>query len=1111
MLQLPFPLTAASPPPRTPPSPPLPLTSPCRPVPWLAPPSIPSLAPLLPPAFPPAPARPTLPPSPPSPPRAPPSSPPCPSSPPGPPSLPPPVIQGVRLCNSLYAENASEWAGCAATDAPSGLCDVSNLHYCTCIALDPQTNPEMERAVEQKVGDASLQAHVQLALALTSVIACCAFLACYALLPERMWVYPLNLAFWIYVCDLLVAVQFLVVSAEAVVYTRQFAARPQLFPIGTNPDCLCEFSPHHPGCACRNGFLSFVMQVGLIGGVLFYCSLAHNLYRSVDDPFTRPSSRLPRYHLLNWTIVLLLALPYTSPPGGDAPNPDLFSGYGYQADFQMCWSPVRYGSHIIGNPQVFLFATIPIFITVFVAPIFHYAARRLLLQGGETARSMLEPRVRQVRKAQLLLRIHSAYWVLTGLLFILTAASDYQDPIGECRDASSVGECTPSRLKFIRPCFSALLCLQGSVHACVGAFANRSTLASGLHELRQRVWEWTRGADKPPVLGEAEAELEDDISQSLRLDIISFTMRGIQCTSGGATAPRGGARESDTASMLHGAPSDHSPHQLMAALDLHVAADEARGISGAASSRARSPGPHDEAAGRRSEPLAKDGVRRADFFPLREAFDEVAQVTLAKGAFRSDRASQPHGLARAESEALARLRLPSDAVESVPSQRTDRSRLSEAVDEGRRLVCCGARNKRDAVVFKSFAPRVWQWLRREVYGVETNSYVHSFDASHIDGPASLCALANFSEAKGGGFFFFSPDKRYMIKSLDAEEHHTLMQILPSYCKHMCERPTSLLTKISGCYAITMYGHTKYFYVQDYLFHGCPNMDELYDLKGSWIKRNRVGRKGARLDNDWLPSRQLNLPAAASSQLLSSVEHDCKYLRGEGLMDYSLLLGIHNVKERRNLRHARGQEPVPLARESCLAGAHIQSAEISASEYHQGPLSFSPTTLEGPGLYRVGIIDMLQRWNWRKRAERFAKIMFHLHWHTRDKAGLSAIEPRRYAHRFHRMVGCKLLALEDGAVQRAWEGKGLPAILSPSHRARHDSRASQTASEITLALTASDGARCSHMLGALPHAENERWRCRPPTPDVRAATQKSHTSSQCISSDLSTCSCVAMSI
>eukprot|EP00966_Prymnesium_polylepis_P218449 5056342-Prymnesium_polylepis.2 len=32
----------------------------------------------------------------------------------------------------------------------------------------------------------------------------------------------------------------------------------------------------------------------------------------------------------------------------------------------------------------------------------------------------------------------------------------------------------------------------------------------------------------------------------------------------------------------------------------------------------------------------------------------------------------------------------------------------------------------------------------------------------------LRTLANFSEAKGGGFFFFSPDKRYMIKSLNAE-------------------------------------------------------------------------------------------------------------------------------------------------------------------------------------------------------------------------------------------------------------------------------------------------------------------------------------------------------
>ena len=30
---------------------------------------------------------------------------------------------------------------------------------------------------------------------------------------------------------------------------------------------------------------------------------------------------------------------------------------------------------------------------------------------------------------------------------------------------------------------------------------------------------------------------------------------------------------------------------------------------------------------------------------------------------------------------------------------------------------------RHAVVFREYAPRVWQWLRREVYGVSSESYI----------------------------------------------------------------------------------------------------------------------------------------------------------------------------------------------------------------------------------------------------------------------------------------------------------------------------------------------------------------------------------------------------
>ena len=50
----------------------------------------------------------------------------------------------------------------------------------------------------------------------------------------------------------------------------------------------------------------------------------------------------------------------------------------------------------------------------------------------------------------------------------------------------------------------------------------------------------------------------------------------------------------------------------------------------------------------------------------------------------------------------------------------------------------------------------------------------------------------------------------MVKTMDAVEHRTLLQMLPGLCRHLqasCDErgaPRSLLTRISGVYSIRMY-------------------------------------------------------------------------------------------------------------------------------------------------------------------------------------------------------------------------------------------------------------------------------------------------------------------
>ena len=78
---------------------------------------------------------------------------------------------------------------------------------------------------------------------------------------------------------------------------------------------------------------------------------------------------------------------------------------------------------------------------------------------------------------------------------------------------------------------------------------------------------------------------------------------------------------------------------------------------------------------------------------------------------------------------------------------------------------------------------------------------------------------------------------------------------------------------------------------------------------------------------------------------------------------------------------------------------------------------------------MGIIDYLQRWDVRKRLERWAKIACFCRWGGHERSGMSAIAPHSYAQRFHRFVGCTLLGLAQEEVAADWEepsvGAGSP--------------------------------------------------------------------------------------
>jgi hypothetical protein len=121
-------------------------------------------------------------------------------------------------------------------------------------------------------------------------------------------------------------------------------------------------------------------------------------------------------------------------------------------------------------------------------------------------------------------------------------------------------------------------------------------------------------------------------------------------------------------------------------------------------------------------------------------------------------------------------------------------------------------------------------------------------------------------------------------------------------------------------------------------------------------------------------KPLSLDVEYAEGLYDELQHDSELLRSHQLMDYSLLLGVHN-------------EAVPTDTLTPTLGV-VQS----------GNAGTVARQVDVPGYY-MGLIDVLQEWNLSKRLERYAKILFKGRFAKEVRDGMSALEPTAYRERF----------------------------------------------------------------------------------------------------------------
>lgn len=364
--------------------------------------------------------------------------------------------------------------------------------------------------------------------------------------------------------------------------------------------------------------------------------------------------------------------------------------------------------------------------------------------------------------------------------------------------------------------------------------------------------------------------------------------------------------------------------------------------------------------------------------------------------------------------------------------------------------------------FIDLEPRVFSMLR-ETYGMSPRAYRKSFEiknAADIDGTKML---EKFTEGKSGSFFYFTQDLRFIIKTVTASEERFLRRIAYDYYEHMRDNKDSLIVRLWGLHQVRLAREQSYItvVVMDNIFNTPDKLriHKKFDLKGSWVGRralkagqNCEGFKGTLKDLD-LGEEKIFVGPECKEQLMEQLRLDVQFLTKCRIMDYSLLLGVHEhtsasatsvsssaitspqkgifaiqsfdgtlEDSQEDELTASEKKPSAYSRHGTVTSNYEDNRELHVPWFRQdgGGLRSSSRLFLGlgesqrdslldeannrcsmvnvekpPVTYFFGVVDILQEYTLRKKLE-------HI-WKTRvlrqDRHGLSAVNETEYGERF----------------------------------------------------------------------------------------------------------------
>ena len=219
-------------------------------------------------------------------------------------------------------------------------------------------------------------------------------------------------------------------------------------------------------------------------------------------------------------------------------------------------------------------------------------------------------------------------------------------------------------------------------------------------------------------------------------------------------------------------------------------------------------------------------------------------------------------------------------------------------------------NSKRLIRFQALAPKVFESIRRSA-SISASDYAEAMNPSrtgvsdetfNIEESQANVLIEKLSEGKGGAFFYFSQNYKFVIKTISDGEYNFMCNILREMWERMKQADT-ILSRYFGVYTFLYRGADIKIVVMENVSYMYPRLPihRKYDLKGSWVARRMMSSNEPQtvatvVDKRTLKDMDMYYSVAVSPKLrkdlIEAIQKDIDFLAGSGIMDYSLFLCFH---------------------------------------------------------------------------------------------------------------------------------------------------------------------------------------------------------------------------